>query len=498
MSQGIQQLKTEIMEKLITLIAFIFIVNINAQVIFQSSLISDEIGIAWDITYGDIDGDGDLDVIATYVEHNIIVWHENTDGLGSFGPQRIIDPILVEGWIKVKTADIDEDGKVDVIASSREGHFLAWYRNEGSGNFSAQKIIAKGRDAGYSTEIYFSDIDSDGHIDIAAVHGTGASAETLWYENDGSGNFTRHVVSTYPGALSITVKDVDDDGDPDIICVYNTNASTGSRLAWFENTDGLGSFGPMNTIAILEDPPQSIQAADFDNDGDIDVALLVYSIDAKIVWYKNTDGFGTFSSEIIIEIFPPISEGIAFGKTGIADFDGDMDIFYSYTGDAETEGEIHWAENNGSGSFTIHTINDNIRNYGLCAADINGDGKIDILSASWDAFLGLFPNNNELLFFKNTFKNTLILGVEDNILKDSFKMYPNPVADILNFSSRNDITSVNIFTLLGQEVLSYTDDFGISNINISNLSSGIYIGRFGNETGGVISKQIIKKGYVLE
>ena len=93
----------------------------------------------------DIDGDGDLDVLSAsaglrqwlwgggpsplYEGHDDkIAWYENTDGKGSFGPQRVITT-LAEGAMSVYAADLDGDGDMDVLSASAGDSKIAWYEN---------------------------------------------------------------------------------------------------------------------------------------------------------------------------------------------------------------------------------------------------------------------------------------------------------------------------------------------------------------------------------
>ena len=69
-------------------------------------------------------------------------------------------------------------------------------------------------------------------------------------------------------------------------------------IAWYENTDGQGSFGAQQIISTDADEAISVYTSDIENDGDIDV--LFASRDDKIAWYENTDGLGNFSSQKII------------------------------------------------------------------------------------------------------------------------------------------------------------------------------------------------------
>ena len=76
----------------------------------------------------DLDGDGDQDVLSASVGDDKIAWYENTDGLGTFGPQQVITT-SVAGAMAVYTADLDGDGDVDVLSASLGDNKVAWYEN---------------------------------------------------------------------------------------------------------------------------------------------------------------------------------------------------------------------------------------------------------------------------------------------------------------------------------------------------------------------------------
>ena len=83
-------------------------------------------------------------------------------------------------------------------------------------------------------------------------------------------------------AWSVYAADQDGDGDIDVL-----SASSGDdKIAWYENTDGAGGFGPQQVITTEADSARSVYAADLDGDGDIDV-MSASSRDSKIAWYEN-------------------------------------------------------------------------------------------------------------------------------------------------------------------------------------------------------------------
>jgi hypothetical protein len=99
----------------------------------------------------------------------------------------------------VAVGDIDDDGDIDVLSASRNDDTIAWYANDGSGSFSTQIISNTFDDARTVTTV---DIDADGDLDVVAG-GNGASSISLFL-NDGNPvpGFTESPVISGAGAIN--------------------------------------------------------------------------------------------------------------------------------------------------------------------------------------------------------------------------------------------------------------------------------------------------------
>ena len=233
----------------------------------------------------DLDGDGDMDVLSASIEDDKIAWYENTDGQGTFGDQQVIT-VLADGALSVYTADLDSDGDMDVLSASFEDDKIAWYENtDGQGTFGDQQVITVIADRARS--VYAADLDNDGNMDVLSA--SSFDDKIAWYENTGGqGTFGDQQVITViaDGANSVYAADLDNDGDMDVLSA----SSYDHKIAWYENTDGQGTFGDQQVITVLADWARSVYAADLDSDGDMDVLSATYSAtynDDKIAWYPN-------------------------------------------------------------------------------------------------------------------------------------------------------------------------------------------------------------------
>jgi hypothetical protein len=430
--------------KILLLLVGIICVNTYSQIGFQDHTITIEANGALSVYATDIDGDGDMDVLSASFGDDNIAWYENTDGQGSFGPQQIIT-INADGAFSVYATDIDGDGDMDVLSASFEDDNIAWYENtDGQGSFGAQQIITTNTIEARS--VYAADIDGDGDMDVLST--SVLDDKIAWYENtNGQGSFgAQQIITTNAdGAYSVYAADIDGDGDMDVLSASEFD----DKIAWYENTDGQGNFGAQQIITTNADVAASVYAADIDGDGDMDV-LSASQLDNKIAWYENTDGQGSFGAQQIITT--NADAAVSVYATDI-DGDGDMDVLSA----SQLDNKIAWYENtNGQGSFgaqQIITTNADVA-FSVYATDIDGDGDMDVLSASWlDDKIAWYENlgvlgvdqNTLLSFSVYPIPTTGILTIQSNTTITQIEIY-NQLGQLVKFNTNQntiDISSVS-------------------------------------------------------
>jgi hypothetical protein len=332
----------------------------------------------------DLDGDGDLDTLSASPDDNKVAWYENIDGAASYGPQQVITTSAM-GAYYVTAADIDCDGDQDVLSASRADSRLIWYENtDGTGNFSSGTNITTL--ASFAQSVHAADIDGDGDYDT--VSASADDNRVAWYENtDGAGTFgpQQTLTTSASRARHAITDDIDGDGDLDII-----QASSGDdTVSWFENTDGTGTFGSEQLITNLADGATWVDTGDLDGDGDIDVLSAEFNAGANISWYENTDGAGTFGAKM--QIGPIISTPRNVFAVDL-DLDGDLDVMLASNGD----NTLAWHENlDGAATWSDRKIiSDNeLGIFDIIPADLDNDGDLDILfGAAQGNTIGWFLN----------------------------------------------------------------------------------------------------------
>ncbi len=319
------------------------------------------------VATGDLDGDGDLDLVAVGSDDSGVIWHENIGG--AF---RVQEPLAPNddtlGRFAVAAADVDGDGDDDVLIAGFASPALAWIESLGGGEFSPSREIPSNNAVG--TSIQTADFDGDGDQDFVVIAGVGS---LTFYSNDGSGNFSvsQAFIASGPPIGSIAVGDLDSDGDPDVAYSFFNFFST-NEIQILRN-DGGTFVGPLSAIPPT-DTPDRLRIVDVDGDGALDVAVSVLG-SRSIRWSRNIGGmtFAPFAGA-----YDPPSQ-IRDHEWSDVDNDGIDDIVVS---EQPIERTI-WVRNTGAGFEAPRLITDeqpNVRRIAI--ADFDGDGAADAALAS--------------------------------------------------------------------------------------------------------------------
>lgn len=376
---------------------------------FSEHLIRAKYGYAYGIAAADLDGDGDLDIVSSDTtddktpqrDNGTLLWFEN-DGKGNF-TQHIIaknEP----GWFeRLAIGDIDGDGRPDVAVVLNRAGSLVWFRNPGkpaTQPWQRYSIVNGGLPGAY--DVALGDFDGDGKLDAVASSWTRGS-RFVWYRNPGKDGFAKEwpaqvIEDKLSETRTIGVADFNGDGRPDLL----GTASSASLVVWYENVGKAGGMPAWKKHVIDDKSPGPIHGhpADMDGDGDLDVVMAFGMRDGpaprdkhEVAWYENVGkpGKGTAWKRHVVGALPSAFEAIA------ADVDGDgrPDIIATAWGPA---GKLVWFRNSAAkeAPWPMHVLKANWSNANqVIAADLNNDKRIDLIATAE-------RGANELRWWRNT------------------------------------------------------------------------------------------------
>lgn len=404
---------------------------------FQNSVVN--------IITADLNNDGKKDIITSHYQ-NQINWYQNSDG-GFLASQNISNSITRP--FHLDTGDANGDGLIDVLATDNNGNDsrVLLYLNSNNGNGWNQIIIDENIQVS-AVKSFFADIENDGDFDIITI----TDLEITMYKNLGTGNYTNRIIISDSEVANefynLTVNDFNNDTYMD----FAVHSAHGLQL-YLNNADT--TFLLTSTI----DPNLNafLTSADVDNDNDIDILSYVNNA-SDITTFKN-DGAGNFSTFEATSFFCENLQNVAFVTTQL-----NSDIYKDALYIPIINQDIYWKENSQNGNFITPLLIDSTYQYvNLFSDDIDNDSDNDII------WYGINSGARTLGIIKN---NMPVLGVNEEENKLLY-VFPNPVKDILQFETNEDFIKVEIYDIQGRILL--LNSLRENTIDLSDLKTGNYI-----------------------
>jgi hypothetical protein len=390
------------------------------------------------VSLSDFDGDGRTDIYlvnatppGTTVHRSCALYlNQEVGGFRSIPEAGGADPPGMN--MGAVSADYDNDGDLDLYVTSLGRDHL--FRNDGRAHFEDVTDTAGIHDTEWSTAAAFADYDADGDLDLFVAHYLAYDVDQLprrvsrsldrdepaafnpylyqsrpdtLLRNEGDGTFTdvtrQAGIGDHPGkGLGVAFTDLNADGRPDIYVVNDVSAD-----ALYLNR-GDGTFVEIAVTAGVNDPRGGMGATigDYDHDGALDLFVTHWQDELNVL-YRNLGSLGvhvTGRPDLDL-IFDDVTGVVGLGRSGLgftgwgtvfldADHDGDLDLYVTngYTspqpGDPSTcVSQRDQIFINESGRFVDRSAEllDGVSaraGRGLAAADLDGDGDLDLVRTS--------------------------------------------------------------------------------------------------------------------
>ncbi len=287
---------------------------------------------------------------------------------------------------EILTADINNDGNLDLVISFNSSPVLSVLYGHNDGSFSHGPDITLANNVGVQG-FDLGDFNHDGKVDIAAIECDSSNVcDMRALLGSGAGTFTTSYKIQMTGlARDISARDLNGDGKLDLILIRTSDVL-------IFGGDGTGRFPTFTKytppvhctdISVCSDSLTSVAVADFNNDQKLDFAVLQAhncgsacgSNDLYV--YKNTGNY-SFSRIFDLPIGPT-----AGGSLMASDLNGDGNIdLMNVNGDVWDPGNVY-AQGAGNGTFTIQANNSPTQSGQVVARDMNLDSRHDILDTVW-------------------------------------------------------------------------------------------------------------------
>ena len=305
----------------------------------------------------------------------------------------------------VATGDLNGDGKGDLVVANTSSDTVGVLLGNGDGTFQVAVEYGSGGQFPYSLAI--ADVNGDGKLDLLITNycsfndpGCGNGTNGLIGVLLGRGDGTFSPAATYDSGgfevQSVAVSDLNSDGKPDLVtanvCASASSCSSATMGVLLGNGDG--TFRPAVVYALNGQYAVSVATGDVNGDGNPDVAVATVnysSTDATIggIEVLKGNGDGTFQTAV------HYSSG-AFESIGVAVADvkgnGKLDLLAASLctssdskGNCVGSGTVSVLLGNGDGTFgtaATYATGGNFA-YHVVAADMNGDGKLDLITANY-------------------------------------------------------------------------------------------------------------------
>lgn len=342
-----------------------------ASLFERSFFLEDAAEITANASIGDLDNDGDPDIVLAKGRH----WPQRdlvllNDGHGGFDKRHPLGTEADRSYTAA-LADLDGDGDLDIVVGNDRPDPKRVYFNDGHGHFESAGTF--GKPEWTTRNVTVADLDGDQRPDIVVANRGGPDnlAENLICHNDGHGRFPSCTVFSKDSATTIAAADIDGNGSIDLIVPHRDRGQSYLYL-----NDGAGRFAEKQPIGPPDVSTRAVATGDLNGDGLPDLVMGDELRTGAFVYLNQ--GKGRFADPVAV------SAGDNVFAIAVADLNGDgkLDVVLGNDG---TPGVTLMNDGDGR-SFSVARFGDGDGSvYGLAIGDLTADGCPDIVAARSNA-----------------------------------------------------------------------------------------------------------------
>jgi hypothetical protein len=289
------------------------------------------------VMVGDLDNDGDLDAVSGSSESpsELLVWENDGD---PFDGSTLTSAIAGDAVRRIRSlglGDLDNDGDLDIVSGSAHGNgdeIFVW-ENDGTPFADAWASTNVGSVDEAVRFLAVGDLDNDGDLDFASVTNVNATtAELMVWQNDGTpfdngdGGWTStDVADVTVSVTSVALGDLDNDGDLDMVTGSSTDSAGYEVIAWYNDSSPFdGGWTSTGAANVTSGASMAVDLGDLDHDGDLDIVAGAAASDIYVI---DNQG-GSFA------VTTAATGSAAYAlKLGDLDNDGDLDLVFGEASD---------------------------------------------------------------------------------------------------------------------------------------------------------------------
>lgn len=288
----------------------------------------------------------------------------------------------------LQMVDLDRDGMMDIVYCEAQKNTVRWIRQGPRGVYTEHVI---GTDIPGPAHVWADDVNGSGRLDVLVASmgqimpNNARIGAVVVLENVDNAHFTKHVlIDQIMRVTDVRGANLTGHKDGKLDLVVGQFGYDQGETRWMENK---GDWQFESHVVNSQSGSVHTPVADFDGDGKLDFADLITQEWEEVHLFRNLGG-GQFKDTII---WGSTNEDYGSSGLDVVDLnrDGKPDLIYtngdgfdySIRGPRPWHG-IQWLENLGGGRFAFHRVGDFPGAYAPCAADLDGDGSLDLVAVS--------------------------------------------------------------------------------------------------------------------